>query len=130
MSLEKILRIVTRETEVSLNEMKDENRKRQKVEARMIASYMIKEFIPEMSLVAIGELFGGRDHSTIIYYLNKVEDLAFTDGPFFNKIEGIRKMIQSEFPKKVTFTWQWETNTTLLLYISKSYGRMIRAVLS
>ena len=113
MSLEKILRIVTRETEVSLNEMKDKNRKRQKVEARMIASYMIKEFIPEMSLVAIGELFGGRDHSTIIHYLNKVEDLAFTDGPFFNKIEGIRKMIQSEFPKKVTFTWQWETNTTL-----------------
>lgn len=112
MSVEKILRIVSRETGITFYQMTEKHRKREKVEARMIASYMIKEFIPEMSLVAIGELFGGRDHATIIHYLKKVEDLAFTDGLFFNKIDNIRKIIQAEFPKKVTFTWEWETNTT------------------
>lgn len=43
------------------------------VEPRMIAIYLITELLP-MPLVSIGELFGGRDHTTIIHARDKISD--------------------------------------------------------
>lgn len=35
-----------------------------------------------MSLLEIGEVFGGRDHSTVIYQINQYKDLYATDKHF------------------------------------------------
>ncbi len=43
------------------------------VEPRMIAIYLITELLP-MPLVQIGELFGGRDHTTIIHARDKISE--------------------------------------------------------
>ena len=39
----------------------------------MIAIYLINELL-SMPLAAIGDMFGGRDHSTIIHARNKITD--------------------------------------------------------
>lgn len=43
------------------------------VEPRMIAIYLITEMLP-MPLVSIGEIFGGRDHTTIIHARDKISE--------------------------------------------------------
>lgn len=45
---------------------------------RMIAIYLITEML-DMPLVSIGEIFGGRDHTTIIHARNKISEDVKTD---------------------------------------------------
>jgi chromosomal replication initiator protein len=40
---------------------------------RQVAMYLIRELL-DLPLTRIGELFGGRDHSTVIHSINKVEE--------------------------------------------------------
>ena len=43
------------------------------VEPRMVAIYLITDLLP-IPLVQIGEMFGGRDHTTIIHARDKISD--------------------------------------------------------
>jgi chromosomal replication initiation ATPase DnaA len=43
-------------------------------EARAAAAYVIRVLLPAVSLVTIGQRFGGRDHTTIIHALEKVQE--------------------------------------------------------
>lgn len=58
---------------ISTSEIKGKKRNREFVEPRMIAIYLITEFL-SLPLVAIGEYFGGRDHTTIIHARDKIAD--------------------------------------------------------
>jgi len=40
--------------------------------------------------VEIGNLFGGRDHSTVIHSINKVEQDLQTDDAFHARVESVR----------------------------------------
>lgn len=59
---------------------------------RQIAMYLIKEMLG-MSLVRIGELFGGRDHSTVIHSIRKVEDRMMRDEEFRNEVDAARREV-------------------------------------
>jgi chromosomal replication initiator protein len=48
--------------------------------------YLMKETLG-MSLARIGELFGGRDHSTVIHSIRKVEELMEQDPDFRVQVE-------------------------------------------
>jgi chromosomal replication initiator protein len=48
--------------------------------------YLMKEMLG-MSLARIGELFGGRDHSTVIHSIRKVEEQMGTDADFRMQVE-------------------------------------------
>ena len=52
--------------------------------------YLIKDMIG-MSLVRIGDLFGGRDHSTVIHSIRKVEDGMAEDTDFREQVEAVRR---------------------------------------
>ena len=56
---------------------------------RQVAMYLIKEMLG-MSLVRIGELFGGRDHSTVIHSIRKVEEEMGRDGTFREMVEATK----------------------------------------
>ena len=56
---------------------------------RQVAMYLIKERF-DLSLVEIGKLFGGRDHSTVIHSIAKVEQELETDAEFRDKVEALR----------------------------------------
>ena len=56
---------------------------------RQVAMYLIKELL-NVSLVRIGEVFGGRDHSTVIHSIRKVQQDIEQDTRFRRDIEDIQ----------------------------------------
>ncbi len=62
------------------------------VEPRMIAIYLITELLP-MPLVQIGELFGGRDHTTIIHARDKISEEIKTNTRIKITVADIRNML-------------------------------------
>jgi chromosomal replication initiator protein len=57
---------------------------------RQVAMFLIKELF-ELSLVDIGKLFGGRDHSTVIHSITKVEEEIARNPEFAQRIEELRR---------------------------------------
>ncbi|MFN2490711.1 MAG: chromosomal replication initiator protein DnaA [Actinomycetota bacterium] len=57
--------------DVTTDEIRSASRSRPLVNARQMAMYLCRE-LTDLSLPRIGERFGGRDHSTVIYATNKV----------------------------------------------------------
>ncbi|MBQ2956830.1 MAG: chromosomal replication initiator protein DnaA [Clostridia bacterium] len=55
-----------------------QRRNREVAKARQVAMYLIREQT-QLSTTRIGELFGGRDHSTVMYACDKVAELAESD---------------------------------------------------
>jgi chromosomal replication initiator protein len=56
---------------------------------RQVAMYLIRELL-DLSLVEVGNLFGGRDHSTVIHAVNKVEEEMGQDDAFRARVELLR----------------------------------------
>ncbi|MGH7505105.1 MAG: chromosomal replication initiator protein DnaA, partial [Longimicrobiales bacterium] len=56
---------------------------------RQVAMYLIRELL-ELQLVEIGRLFGGRDHSTVIHAVNKIEEDMRTDDAFGARLQALR----------------------------------------
>lgn len=69
---------------ISTTKIKQKTRKREVVEARQAAMYLLGTFT-KMSLKRIGLEFGGRDHSTVIHAKKVVGDLMDTDKQFREK---------------------------------------------
>jgi chromosomal replication initiator protein len=62
---------------------------------RQVAMYLIRELLGT-SLAGIGEVFGGRDHSTVIHSIRKVEDAMEVDAAFRRKVEATLKKLDAE----------------------------------
>jgi chromosomal replication initiator protein len=57
---------------------------------RQVAMYLIKELL-DVSLVQIGDAFGGRDHSTVIHSIRKVDERLAEDPEYRTRIERVRE---------------------------------------
>ncbi|MDE6275238.1 MAG: chromosomal replication initiator protein DnaA [Clostridia bacterium] len=68
---------------------------KQIVMARQIAIYLIYDMMG-VPLATIGSYFGGKDHTTIIYARDKIEELIKTDNLVNNQVKDIRNMIQKQ----------------------------------
>ncbi|MDE5549035.1 MAG: chromosomal replication initiator protein DnaA [Clostridia bacterium] len=66
---------------------------KQIVQARQIAIYLINDMLG-VPLATIGNYFGGRDHTTIIYARDKIEKEIETNNLMANQIKDIKNMIQ------------------------------------
>jgi hypothetical protein len=66
--------------DVTVLDMNSERRTRNVVRPRMVAAYLCKKLTPH-SLPEIGRRFGGRDHTTILHSIRKIEDLLFRETP-------------------------------------------------
>ncbi len=71
-------------------------RKREVCELRQIAMEIIKKNTSLM-LKSIGNVFNGRDHSSVISAINKVNDLFETDKKFKEKYLSIQHELSSKF---------------------------------
>ena len=73
--IEDIQRIVARHYNVSKTELLSNRRTRTIVKPRQVAMYLSKVMTPR-SLPEIGRRFGGRDHTTVLHAVRKIEDLS------------------------------------------------------
>jgi chromosomal replication initiator protein len=60
---------------------------------RQVAMYLIKELLG-LPLVEIGKLFGGRDHSTVIHSISKVEEELAADAAFKRRVDELRTLLK------------------------------------
>lgn len=60
---------------------------------RHVAMYLVSDTCPHLSLPAIGSFFGGRDHTTILYAVRKVEKLQKDGGKLAAAIAELRAKI-------------------------------------
>jgi chromosomal replication initiator protein DnaA len=92
-TVEKIIDEVGRTFGVSSEEIRSSKRSSSISNARQLAMYVVRE-ITQMSLSAIGDEFGGRDHSTIVYAVQQAEKTINKDQKTKAMIEDIIKNIR------------------------------------
>ncbi|MGB6550597.1 MAG: helix-turn-helix domain-containing protein, partial [Xanthobacteraceae bacterium] len=63
------------------------------VRPRQVAMYLAK-VLTLRSLPEIGRRFGGRDHTTVLHAVRKIENLAGNDSAFAEEIEGLKRQLQ------------------------------------
>ncbi len=74
---------------VSVENLVSKRRNKPITEPRQVAMYLIKTML-DLPYTEIGGLFGGRDHSTVIHSVNKVEAEMAADPTFRSRIESLR----------------------------------------
>jgi chromosomal replication initiator protein len=86
LSPERIRELVARRWRVRADALASKRRTKDVTVPRQVAMYLMKETLG-MSLARIGELFGGRDHSTVIHSIRKVEEQMQHDADFRVQVE-------------------------------------------
>jgi chromosomal replication initiator protein len=74
--------------------MTSERRARAVARPRQVAMYLAKQ-LTTRSLPEIGKKFGGRDHTTVMHAVRKIEELALADAALAEDVELLRRMLQS-----------------------------------
>ncbi len=70
-SPEIILKVVSQELQISIEDLKGASRRREISTARQIGMYLMRQHT-DLSLPRIGEEFGGKDHTTVMYSCDKI----------------------------------------------------------
>ncbi len=94
-TIEKIQETVAQEYSVTVKDLKGKKKTSTIVLPRQIAMYLART-MTDISTTEIGDAFGGRDHTTVMYACNKMKEKTEND-PFFNAlINKIIKKIKTE----------------------------------
>jgi chromosomal replication initiator protein len=93
--IEDIQRIVARHYNVSKTELLSNRRTRTIVKPRQVAMYLSKVMTPR-SLPEIGRRFGGRDHTTVLHAVRKIEGLSGSDNTLAQELELLRRLINDQ----------------------------------
>ena len=91
--IEDIQRVVARQYNVSRADLLSSRRTANVVRPRQVAMYLAK-ILTLRSLPEIGRRFGGRDHTTVLHAVRKIEALAGNDTTFAEEIEGLKRQLQ------------------------------------
>jgi chromosomal replication initiator protein len=93
MSIDLIQNVVAKYFSLSANDLRSKKRAQNIVYARQIAMYIIRD-ITEYSTTEIGQSFGGRDHSTVMYSCDKIGERMKTDPTMEPTIESIKRLVK------------------------------------
>lgn len=91
-TVERIITEVARTMSVTADDIRSNKHSATISAARQVAIYVVRN-VTSLPMKAIGEEFGGRDHSTVVYALQKVEKRMETDTTFNGMIKDIIKNI-------------------------------------
>jgi chromosomal replication initiator protein len=91
--IEEIQRIVARQYNVSRADLLSSRRTANVVRPRQVAMYLAKT-LTLRSLPEIGRRFGGRDHTTVLHAVRKIENLVNTDTALAEEIELLKRQLQ------------------------------------
>jgi len=91
--VEDIQRIVARQYNVSRSDLLSSRRTANVVRPRQVAMYLAKT-LTLRSLPEIGRRFGGRDHTTVLHAVRKIEGLVGSDTMLADEIEVLKRQLQ------------------------------------
>ena len=93
-TIEEIQKRVAEHYSIRLADMHSPRRARLVARPRQVAMYLAKQ-LTSRSLPEIGRKFGGRDHTTVMHAVKKIEELRSTDSSFAEDIELLRRMLEA-----------------------------------
>jgi chromosomal replication initiator protein len=91
--IEDIQRVVARQYNVNRSDLLSSRRTANVVRPRQVAMYLAK-VLTLRSLPEIGRRFGGRDHTTVLHAVRKIEHLIGTDSTLADEIELLKRQLQ------------------------------------
>jgi chromosomal replication initiator protein len=89
-----IQQAVAKEWGVTVDGLRSKTRTKTLTTPRQIAMYLARELLATQ-LVEIGNAFGGRDHSTVIHSLEKVQQIIIQDSDLKSRINRIRNLLET-----------------------------------
>ncbi len=89
---DEIIKIVSKHFSIKVHDLKSRKKSSSIVLPRQIAMYIIRKKTT-FSLPEIGQLFGGKDHSTVLYSIKKIKTLLATDKRIENAVDSILKKL-------------------------------------
>ena len=92
-TIEEIQKKVAEHFNIRLVDMHSARRARAVARPRQVAMYLSKQ-LTARSLPEIGRKFGGRDHTTVMHAVKKVEELRSTDNSFHEDLELFKRMLE------------------------------------
>ena len=93
-TVEEIQRQVASHYQVRMGDMHSARRSRAVARPRQIAMYLSKQ-LTQHSLPDIGRRFGGRDHTTVLHAVKKVDELCAVDVSFRDDVEFLKRMLET-----------------------------------
>src|SRR5207302_576225 len=92
--IEDIQKSVAEHFNVRIGDMHSPRRARAVARPRQVAMYLCKQ-LTTRSLPEIGRKFGGRDHTTVMHAVRKIEELRQSDAALSEDIDLLRRMLES-----------------------------------
>lgn len=93
-TLEGIQKAVAEQFDLRIADLRGRSRQRQVAYPRQIAMYLCKDLIPSMTLGQIGEAFGGKDHTTVLYACQKIAGEVEQADTTRQLVSGLEKIIR------------------------------------
>lgn len=93
-TIDEIQRRVAEHYGIRLSDMTSARRARAVARPRQVAMYLAKQLTPR-SLPEIGKKFGGRDHTTVMHAVRRIEELKSADPVMADDVELLRRLIES-----------------------------------
>jgi len=94
-TIEEIQKKVAEHFNIRITDMHSPRRSRSVARPRQVAMYLAKS-ITSRSLPEIGRKFGGRDHTTVMHAVRKIEELKSTDSIFNDDVELLKRMLETQ----------------------------------
>ncbi len=93
-SIDEIQRKVAEHYNIRLSDMIGPKRVRNFARPRQVAMYLCKQ-LTSRSLPEIGRRFGGRDHTTVMHGVKRIEELRVQDGQIDEDVEMLRRALEA-----------------------------------
>ena len=93
-TIEEIQKKVAQHFNIRLADMHSARRARAVARPRQVAMYLAKQ-LTTRSLPEIGRKFGGRDHTTVMHAVKRIEELRQMDATLAEDIDLLRRMLEA-----------------------------------
>ncbi|KPQ35557.1 MAG: chromosomal replication initiator protein DnaA [Phormidesmis priestleyi Ana] len=87
-----VIRAVSDAFKISVEDLKSNSRRREISQARQVGMYLMRQHT-DLSLPKVGEQFGGKDHTTVMYSCDKIAQLVKRDLNLAQKIREVSDRI-------------------------------------
>jgi len=91
-NINEILKAVCIYYSVKMQDIKGKRRNKELVIPRQVAMYLMKE-MTDMPFTSIGEFLGGRDHTTVMYGVDKIQEEIAETGKITQDVVNVKQII-------------------------------------